>query len=646
MFKKQGLRFAADPETSILTGLSGHTGTSIHAGVSGHTEVPIHGGASIPLGTLACTVLFTVMLFSCGTTREILFDPSHPGYTPSVWSGDAQVRTAYGSVRGSLAHEEVFVWKAIPYAKPPVGALRWKAPKAPDPWTGTMEKDDFCKSCIQYNVFPGGSISGSEDCLYLNIWRPATEQHDLPVYVWIHGGGNSSGAADQLPDYEGTSFCRRIPSVYVSLNYRLGPFGWFTHPAIRHDPARSREDASGNYGLLDILSALQWINKNIEAFGGDPSNVTVAGESAGGINIIALLMAPLSEGLFQKAVIRSGGIMSSSVETGDISSAKLLLRLLKEDGYKEANALKQLSGMEDDEIRAYLYSKSPGEIMSGYEPTIYSMISLPVLFRDGHVLPSEGAEVFQTGDYTRVPTLIGSNSDEVKLFLYWNRDLRKDKQLYRAATEYGSNLWKADGVDAIAQWMSSHKDQPAVYGYEFRWGSELDAEGNLRRSTLPCNRGYALGACHGLEIPFFAGTASTGSTLFNTIFFTNKNRRGRRSLEDAVFSYLELFLTASPTDLTSLKSLEPEDPSLPAWHPWSNIVGKPTCMLLDADVTDTLLEMDNSVMGREKAVEILKRNTTEDQFDTLMELLETHGPSIQKLDEYEEAMGIDEGVNK
>ena len=250
----------------------------------------------------AC-ILFLVFLAGCATGGPDLPVPA----TPSRWEGNPVVSTEYGYLRGYPDAADTISWKGVPFASPPVGQLRWKAPVDPEPWTGIREAGHYSDPCVQYSPLGRGKIIGSEDCLYLNVWRPETAEQDLPVYVWIHGGGNSIGSANMVPDYEGYNLASRGNLVFVSINYRLGPFGWFAHPSLRTGESGDEYNDSGNFGTLDIIQALKWINRNIGFFGGDPDRVTIAGESAGAFNVTSLLVSPQAAGLFHGAVSQSGG---------------------------------------------------------------------------------------------------------------------------------------------------------------------------------------------------------------------------------------------------------------------------------------------------------------------------------------------------
>jgi para-nitrobenzyl esterase len=520
--------------------------------------------------------------------------------------------------------KEVLFWRAIPYAKPPVGELRWKAPKDPEPWPGVMYKKTDQPRAVQYGLFKRPT-AGDEDCLYLNVWRPDSPETDLPVVVWIHGGGNTTGSFMALPDYSGMMPAHRQNVVFVGINYRLGPFGWFLQDDLAGEEGSTRLDRSGNFGLLDIMKALEWVRANISAFGGDPGNVTVSGESAGGINILSLLMSPMSEGLFDKAQIRSGGIMLSEPEEGFARGNEVLRSLLADDGLTGGEADAWIGDKSAEETAAYLRSQPAERILRLYEPRHFGMITMPLLFKDGTVLPEEGQGVFSTGDYpSKVPVMIGSNADEVRLFMAFSDRFSEYGDFYRAGTEYGSNVWKANGVDAIARSMRGNPDQPPIYVYHFRWGTIHDT-GDAEWSVLPRDRGAKYGSCHALEIPFFAGTVEDGSILFDVIFFSRANEPGRVRLQDAILSYTgEFFRTGSPGTGSTVAEL-------PEWTPWTNGPGD-RCMVLDAGHRELILGMTPLEMTVEKAREILRSKANDEEYEEIMSIMDEDGPSLETLE--------------
>ena len=277
------------------------------------------------------------------------------------------VKIEDGKVEGIFDNHNTLAWKGIPFAKPPIGDLRWKRPDDPDPWGGVKQTDQFCDQCTQY-AGQGTDVIGSEDCLYLNVWRPDSEEIDLPVYLWIHGGGNSIGSAVYTA-YDGSKMASNGNLIVVSTNYRLGPLGWFTNPVLRKGKKGTAMSDSGNYGTLDIIMALKWVQQNIEAFGGDPDNVTIAGESAGSMNVHSLLLSPIASGLFHKAIAQSSGPWTDTVADGDESSDRVIDVLMAIDGIDR-------EGMKDNQIADYLRSKTAEEILRTYTPVGLGMLDL------------------------------------------------------------------------------------------------------------------------------------------------------------------------------------------------------------------------------------------------------------------------------
>ena len=519
----------------------------------------------------------------------------------SSWTGDETVRTLYGPVTGFEGQADTWVWKAIPYAEPPIGALRWKAPRDPDPWTDPREETGYCSECPQYDI--GSDIVGDEDCLYLNVWRPQSDETDLPVYFWIHGGGNSGGSAS-YDSYNGTNIAGRSDMVVVSVNYRLGPLGWFAHPSLRSGEPGDEMDDSGNYGTLDIVKALEWLRDNIEAFGGDPDNVTVAGESAGAINVFSLLISPPAEDLFHRAIAQSGIPISNSPSEGEDSARDVLLTLLVNDetAADEADAAARLDAMSEEEIESYLRSKTPDELLASYESVSFGMIAMPFIFEDGAVIPETGFETMERGTYpNKVPIIIGSNKDETKLFLFMDTSFEGKDELYQTVAAYTSDLWKAMGVDEVARVLRSHEDQPDVYVYQFLWGSAGDAG----ESVVPDPWGTRLGACHGLDIPFFFGNEEFFAPL-SSMFFTEQNRPGREGLSAKMMGYVAQFARTG-------------DPNRPEssfwWVPWSNMEAAPKCLLLDADLEAARVSMSG--------IELTTSSIQQTAAPGLLEVLET-----------------------
>jgi para-nitrobenzyl esterase len=303
----------------------------------------------------------------------------------------AIVRTEQGLVRG-VRDGNVDVYKAIPFAAPPTGALRWREPQPVAPWSGVRAATSFAPACMQTGVSMPGETPPrvSEDCLYLNVWAPARAAH-LPVIVWIYGGGFTNGSAS-MPLYWGDKFARK-GAVVVTLAYRLGPFGFLAHPELT---AESAHRFSGNYAFLDQIAALKWVQKNIAAFGGDPTRVTIAGQSAGAASVSILMASPLAAGLFQRAIGESGGMFEPMqlAPNYQLSNAE-------HDGVDYAasvgaHSLAELRALPAD---ALLNGKA-------------GAISHPVI--EPYVLPQSPYDAFVAGKQNDVPILVGSNADEAR----------------------------------------------------------------------------------------------------------------------------------------------------------------------------------------------------------------------------------------
>lgn len=313
----------------------------------------------------------------------------------------APVRIDTGWVQG-IAERNMTVYKGIPFAAPPVGPLRWHAPERPASWSGVLHADHFGPSCMQMPpMIPGAPpVHMSENCLYLNVWTPASSAHaGLPVMVWIYGGGFMFGSADQ-PLYDGA----RLAShgvVVVSIAYRVGPMGFLALPAL---DAESAHHVSGNYGLLDQIAGLRWVRHNIAAFGGDPQHVTIFGESAGAISVSILAASPLAHGLFAGAISESGGSFGPSRIPPYPGENMPTLAEADQTGlaFEKQLGVSSLARMRQVPPEKILRASAPvGEFW-------------PVV--DGWVVPGDQYTLYEEGRYNDTPVLIGTNSDEGVIF--------------------------------------------------------------------------------------------------------------------------------------------------------------------------------------------------------------------------------------
>ena len=306
-----------------------------------------------------------------------------------------------------------FAYLGIPYAKAPVGELRWKAPQPVEPWEGVRDCTRFGPSCLQPAAGIIREIQGrqDEDCLYLNVWTAGSAGDERPVMVWIHGGGFAIGSGAHAV-HNGRHFAAS-GAVLVTINYRLGPFGFLSHPALS---AESGAGASGNYGLMDQIAALEWVQRNIAAFGGDPDNVTIFGESAGGMSVACLLASPLAKGLFHRAIMQSGVAETTTPlrdsrgrePSAEAVGAKIATGLGIVDAASDSP--QTAARLRDVPAKKLLAAANPRVGMFGKGRRLWPVI-------DGHVLPRPPADIFATGQHNDVPVLLGSNANEGTLFL-------------------------------------------------------------------------------------------------------------------------------------------------------------------------------------------------------------------------------------
>jgi para-nitrobenzyl esterase len=380
----------------------------------------------------------------------------------TAYAGGMVVNTATGSVRG-VEVQGVDSFKGIPFAAPPVGPLRWRAPQPAASWEGIRDASTYEHDCMQL-PFPDDSAplatTPAEDCLYLNVWRPQAAKRRLPVLVWIYGGGFVNGGSSP-PTYSGAELAKQ-GIIIVSFNYRLGRFGTFAHPLL----TKADADAGllGNYGYMDQLAALKWVQRNIGAFGGDPRDVTIVGESAGGMSVHTLVTSPLSVGLFNRAVIQSGGD-GTGMGVGNLSMAEgvgITFASSKNIAEDDPQALEKLRALSAEEITgglnlATLFQPGPRTVMNP--------------FVDGRLAVDVNA-AYIAGQFRHVPLMLGATSDDI-------------------GGETGTMM---QGARDLAGVIADRR--VPVYYYRFSYVAE-----SMRTSTTT-------GASHASDIPFFFNTVN------------------------------------------------------------------------------------------------------------------------------------------
>lgn len=397
-----------------------------------------------------------------------------------------EARVDGGTVQG-VVEGEVAIFRGIPYAAPPVGALRWRPPAAVSAWSGVRSAQSFGPGCPQPAVPAPVGVEGptSEDCLTLNIWAPAGAAKPRPVMLWIHGGSFIVGSGSQ-PLYEGSALARR-DVIVVTLNYRLGALGFLAHPALSREQAGG---ALGNYGLLDQIAALQWVQRNIAAFGGDPGNVTIFGESAGGVAVQALMTSPLATGLFSKAISQSGGgtAVFLTARDGQGSAEKLGEAWAASAGITDASA-------------AALRNLTLEQVMA------QRFVSFPNI--DGRALLRSPGDAFRRGEQAKVPFIVGANSFEASLAIFSEQLARltlgaRYEELLEAYAE------RSPSVDAAAASLRGELFfvQPARFLARSQAKRGAPAYLYYFDQVASSDRGKLPGAPHGGELPYIFDTPS------------------------------------------------------------------------------------------------------------------------------------------
>ena len=460
--------------------------------------------------------LSSVLLSSCMSTPES--------------NSSIKINTSSGSVQGAIKRGILF-WEDIPYAVAPVGDLRWKAPReflSPESFIESKEGNGCLQEASIYAGIQGEGIVGQEDCLYLDIQAPVNNSNRrLPVMFWIHGGGNTSGVKDY---YDFSEFIKKQQVIVVTINYRLGPMGWFTHPAIQGP--QNGLDKTSNFGTLDIIQALRWVQNNITEFGGDSDNVTIFGESAGGHNVLSLLSSPISNGLFHKAISQSGYTTTFTLEeafgsdvNGDTVNELGSDLALSQNDLSGYGSIKKLY-MEDPlkygkEFQRYLRSIDGKDLFNAYNKISDDTFDrLPLLTRDGIVLHIDGmrAGLVASKNKKNIPVIAGSNKDELSLWLGTNQyfvkgsypltklipipkiEFRKE-ELYKLWVKTRSQGWKLRGVDHPLMDLEQ-AGYSSLFAYRFDWDDQ--------KSSYFADFPSLIGAAHGFEISFITGDYKFG----------------------------------------------------------------------------------------------------------------------------------------
>lgn len=476
-------------------------------------------------------------------------------------AADEMIRaTQFGDVKGTAKGESI-VWYAVPYGAAPVGELRWAAPVDPEAWTDVLDctapGEPAIQSSMDYTTFQN-VLSGTEDCLKLDIYSTA-EAENLPVLVYIHGGNNQTGSSSEI---EGSQIAVRDNCVYVSLNYRLGLLGFNCLPALQ-----TEEGSTGNYAMLDIAKALDWVRANIAAFGGDPNNVTISGFSAGGRDVMAALISPVFAGKFDKAIAFSGG-MTLADETASASKiAGAIAPLAVEDGkVADEAAAKEWLLTDGEDVKEYLYSIPAERLAPLMGNAGIRMSAFPHLYTDGVVLPENG---FETAEYNSVPVLMLTGSTEFSLFCsfdgYYSSEAitALDEETQNAAKDfaklYGSDMYRIFNTQCSAETMYDHYNNN-IYLCQVEYGSVNSA------TVLP-----AMGSFHGIFVPMLTDEHTYGG-------FGDFTAAGYQAMAQQFNAYLTNFLASG----------DPNGEGLAAWNNWTP--DNRSTMVFDANETEAIVE--------------------------------------------------------
>ena len=467
-------------------------------------------------------------------------------------ASETTTEVSQGNLIGFVEANGAHVWRGVPFGADTSGENRWRAPRPAPEWEGEREAVEFADVCAQIATpftpiegWVNGEVAGSEDCLAMDIYAPADAKgRNLPVMVWIHGGSNVSGTS-QI--YQGHRLAVQEDVIVASVQYRLGPLGWFAHSALR-ESAEKPTDAAANFATLDLIASLEWVRDNISAFGGNPTNVTIFGESAGGHNVVTLLASPLADGLFHRAIIQSGSFDSISLADAQGDSG---------DQPNPFNRVAERLGGPSK-----FHTASLQEVFDAFELTDAGYMEMPTVIQDGVTIPlGLLRNVFASKDgFNNVPVMTGINRDEMKLFYLFDPKMIKkslgfllvarDQGLYDAASDYTSRLWRLRSVDLPAAMMAKAGHEN-VYAYQFDW----DEGGKV----LWMDFSKVLGAAHGLEIPFvFNRFKLFGES--DKYIFKEKTFESRDALSRSMGSYWAEFA----------RSGEPASSTLAKWPVYGN----------------------------------------------------------------------------
>ncbi|WP_175404897.1 carboxylesterase family protein [Marinomonas sp. FW-1] len=506
-------------------------------------------------------------------------------FTVTAYSNPVVVLSDTAKIEGNN-NQGVDSFLGVPYAKAPIGSLRWQSPQPVEPIQSTLQATQKGAICSQWHQ---NQFKGQEDCLNLDIYKPDNGKDNLPVLVYIHGGNNQTGEANE---FDPRALAKSLDAIIVQVNYRLGVLGFNPLKAIKtEDPIQ----ASGNFGLLDQHAALQWIQKNIKYFGGRADQVTVSGFSAGGRDVMAMLISPLFKDKFKQAIVFSGGMTTAPVAPSQEVFRQAFAPLIVEDKVQpNLMAAKKWLAKGGDDVLSYLQKQSAERLAPLMKNAGIRMSHFPHLYQDGAVIPKNG---FATSNYNSVPVIMLSGQTEFSFFALsdpyflkaWRSGaLSKDPDLltqYKFTSDYGSKLYSLFNVQKSAEQMFEHYQSP-IFGAEIAFGTNPFVTQNPQMDLI--------GSFHGVFMPLLDQNWQQG--LLGETF----QKTGTRDLAKHFQAYLKRFIrTGNPND--------PEQVNWLTWSPEHEQQGQ-SLLILNANKHKALIQMSSKSYDENALLEAMKND--------------------------------------
>lgn len=529
------------------------------------------------------TIAATLILVGSQPTN-ILNNSNNTSVYANGFDSQVEKTILTGKIKGiEDTTNQVLEWRGIPYAKAPVGENRWKAPQPAEKWNDTLDVTKAGTPAIQSSR---GKLTGSEDALNLDVVRPKSNDNKLPVVVFIHGGNNQTGHAQEL---KGNTFVKDLNAVHVSVNYRLGPLGFNPLDAIN---TGNELENSGNYSLLDIERALTWVQENIETFGGDKNNITLVGFSAGGRDVMATLISPIFKGKYHKAISISGGMTLADKKESQEIFAEAIAPLVVEDKIKSTpEEAKQWLLTKQDDVREYLYKLSADRLAGLMGNAGIRMSVFPHLYKDGVVIPTD----FSNATYNDVPLMLVTGKNEFSLFAAFDKYFAEDftsGELFKnpsklAEFEYvkrhGGELYRlANGVESARIMDGKYKSN--IYIGEIAYGDDSAVTPELAKT---------FGSYHGVFEPFLQNPSNYAAQIKDAY-----NNDGAKDLGKHFKEYLRTFI----------QSGKPSSNNTTEWKPWS--AANQEVLSLDADKSKSKISLISDKETAEDIVSIMTKDTS------------------------------------